>query len=92
MEKIYGKEYFVATWNAWIDAMLTIYNDQKGIYFNYVPIVLTAFITKTSILGNICDDKLSQIICPTLIIHGMKDYMVEEGHAHNLNEKIAKSQ
>ena len=62
---------------------------KRYLFQLYVP---TAFVTKTSIVGNICDDKLSQIICPTLIIHGMKDYMVEEGHAHNLNEKIAKSQ
>lgn len=39
--------------------------------------------------GNICDDKLSLIKCPTLIVHGDKDPLVPMFHPKHLQKSIA---
>ncbi len=41
--------------------------------------------------GNICREKLSQIGCPTLILHGARDPMVSPSHAQYLKDGIAGS-
>ena len=38
--------------------------------------------------GNICISSLSNIRCPTFILHGMKDPLVRECHPHFLHENI----
>ena len=40
------------------------------------------------VLGNICDDKLGDIKCPTLIVHGQKDALVPQFHADHLHKNI----
>ncbi len=42
--------------------------------------------------ANICREKLSKIVCPTLILHGGKDQMVPPSHAQYLAEHIRGSQ
>jgi valacyclovir hydrolase len=41
--------------------------------------------------GNICRDRLREIRCPTFILHGGKDPLVPNFHAHVLHEEIAGS-
>lgn len=41
--------------------------------------------------GNICDDRLSLIQCPTLIVHGDKDPMVPPIHPQHILKNIADS-
>lgn len=41
--------------------------------------------------GDICKAVLSRIVCPTLIIHGVKDPMVPEEHAMYLHKAIKQS-
>lgn len=41
--------------------------------------------------GDICAKRLSKIQCPTLIIHGDKDAMVDPVHPDHLNKNIAGS-
>ena len=42
--------------------------------------------------GNICEDKLSSVKCPTLIIHGMKDEFVPEHHPNFIAKNIPNSE
>ena len=42
--------------------------------------------------GEVLDGDVSQISCPTLIIHGAKDPMVGEEHAQYLHKKIKNSE
>ena len=41
--------------------------------------------------GDICISSLANILCPTLIIHGMKDALVPESHANFLYDNIKNS-
>jgi len=41
--------------------------------------------------GNICRELLADIVCPTLIIHGDKDAMVDDEHPQFLQENIKNS-
>ena len=42
-------------------------------------------------LNDICSQSLDKIQCPTYILHGQKDPMLEGCHPHYLHEKIANS-
>lgn len=42
--------------------------------------------------GDICNEHLANIKCPTLIVHGKKDVMVSEKHPPFLNKHIKNSQ
>ncbi|KAM4027246.1 valacyclovir hydrolase isoform 2-T2 [Anomaloglossus baeobatrachus] len=50
---------------------------------------ITQFINKPN--GNICRHLLPLIVCPTLIVHGMKDPMVPKFHPQFLHEQIKNS-
>ena len=41
--------------------------------------------------GDICNEELGSIKCPTLIIHGDKDAMVSTEHAEHLHKGISDS-
>ena len=41
--------------------------------------------------GNICREELSQICCPTLILHGARDPIVSPSHAQYLKDRIVGS-
>lgn len=41
--------------------------------------------------GDLCRADLAKISCPTLILHGAKDSMVPQFHAHYLKDNIKNS-
>ena len=67
---IYGEDYFRKTWEAWIDAMINLYEKNKG---------------------DICRNHITRIKCPTLIVHGKKDIMVDGVHPIYLKQHIKNS-
>ncbi|XP_015116955.1 valacyclovir hydrolase [Diachasma alloeum] len=42
--------------------------------------------------GDLCRDSVARIVCPTLIVHGKKDVMVDGEHAEYLKNNISNSQ
>ncbi|GBP04417.1 Valacyclovir hydrolase, partial [Eumeta japonica] len=86
--QIYDKIKDIRTWSPKMkQPMIEVYGEDafSKLWAAWVEGVKNLYHEKK---GNICREMLKDIKCPTLILHGEKDPMVEESHVSHLLTNI----
>nr|XP_031845339.1 valacyclovir hydrolase isoform X2 [Nomia melanderi] len=87
--EFYNKIRSIDTWSEKMRApMIAIYGEEyfSKVWSGWVD-AITRISKKTN--GNLCKELLANIKCPTLIVQGKKDVMVDDEHPLYLKEHIA---
>ncbi|XP_026759759.2 valacyclovir hydrolase [Galleria mellonella] len=85
--ELYNNVKDISAWSKKMkEPMIELYGDRFASYWiEWVDGVIALFKAKD---GNICSERLKDIKCPTLILYGEKDPMVDSVHASHLHTNI----
>lgn len=86
-----GKTRDLEKWSARMKAPLEAVYGKEGLHTIWNNWMDRFFSFADRPQGDICISSLANILCPTLIIHGMKDALVPESHANFLYDNIKNS-
>lgn len=88
--KVYEETRDISTWDAMSGVTVKMYGASilSRMWSEWLD-ALNGYYTKSK--GDICTDALSQVSCPTLIVHGAKDGMCPLFHAEYLRDHVTGS-